>query len=44
MLRAGAQDVVLRDGLGGSQLSRALRFAIERQSEDTELTRQALHD
>ena len=35
MLRAGAQDVVLRDGLGGSQLSRALRFAIERQSEDT---------
>ncbi len=43
-LRRGAQDVLVRSGLDGATLSRALRFAIERRSVDTELTRQALHD
>jgi diguanylate cyclase (GGDEF)-like protein len=43
-LRAGVQDVLPREALTGPLLARALRFAMERQSADTELTRQALHD
>lgn len=43
-LRAGAQDVLVRQGLPGRELARALLYAIERSSNDSETTRQALHD
>lgn len=43
-LRRGAQDVIARPGIEGKALSRAVRFAIERQSVDVEMTRRALHD
>ncbi len=43
-LRAGAQDVLVRQGLQGRVLARALNYAIERRGIDRELTRQALHD
>lgn len=43
-VRAGAQDVLLRDELTPSVLGRSVRHAIERKRAETALARRALHD
>ncbi|HEX8204876.1 MAG TPA: diguanylate cyclase response regulator [Solirubrobacteraceae bacterium] len=43
-LRAGAEDVVVKDGLGPEALARTLRHAVERKLIEASLAQKALHD
>ena len=43
-VRAGAQDYLVKGRVGGEEIARVLRHAVERKQRENELARKALHD
>jgi diguanylate cyclase (GGDEF)-like protein len=43
-VRAGAQDYLVKGRVGGGEIARVLRHAVERKQRENELARRALHD